>query len=179
MTIRERYQMLREFHRRVAEKVSDAPTEPESWCAIMRARLLFEEALELCEALGVAVEVITMSGARINLHDEHHRLTAATEDDGWTPGWTATMFRGNGPVNFTKAVDAMRDLEYVIHGTDLVLGTADAAEETFEEVHRSNMEKMGGSHNGAKAIKPPGWQPPKLAKILRRVFPGQRMLFDD
>ena len=97
----------------------------------------------------------------------------------WNPGWTATHFRPTGPVNFTQAVDAMRDLEYVIHGTDLVLGTSDAAEETFEEVHRSNMDKMSGSSNGAKAIKPPDWKPPRLGKILRRIFPKQRLLFEE
>jgi predicted HAD superfamily Cof-like phosphohydrolase len=169
--------MLRDFHRRVKESANSVPTEPQAWHAALRAKLILEEALELCLALGVRVKVITMTGAALDMHEEAKLSTDAAAD--WSPGWNATQLRAESPVDFVKAVDAMRDLEYVIHGTDLVLGTSEAAEETFEEVHRSNMGKQAGDGLGAKAIKPPDWTPPKLGKILRRIFPGQRLRFRD
>lgn len=166
MNIRERYQMLREFHRRVNEPDQNVPTELSVDHAELRARLILEEALELCEALGVQV---TAEG-----HAHGMILRASPRSRG-----PRLVTRSVGPVNFIKAVDAMRDIEYVTHGTDLVLGTSDAAEETFEEVHRSNMGKLSGGQLGAKSIKPEGWEPPQLGRILRRIFPKQRLLFEE
>jgi predicted HAD superfamily Cof-like phosphohydrolase len=42
-------------------------------------------------------------------------------------------------------------------------------EPIFEEVHRTNMLKTGGGkrHDG-KILKPPGWERPKIAEILKR-----------
>ena len=159
MTIRERYQLLREFHRRVNEPAHDSPTEPARDHAELRARLVLEEALELVAALGVGIQMYDANGYPV---------------DAGSISVDKIM-----PVNFVRAVDAMRDLEYVIHGTDLVLGTSAAAEDTFEEVHRSNMGKEAGVGDGAKAIKPADWRPPELKEILRRTFPKHRILFEE
>jgi predicted HAD superfamily Cof-like phosphohydrolase len=41
----------------------------------------------------------------------------------------------------------------------------------FEEVHRSNMAKVGGTRRpDGKWLKPPDWQPPDLTRILRERY---------
>ncbi len=174
MNVRERYSMLRDFHRRIGEPANDVPTEPGVGHAMMRVRIIWEEMLKLAEALGVRIELITNAGKRIDMYGER-----MVDVDSWKAGKTAMSFAGGKAVNFTEAVDAMRDLEYAIHGTDLVLGTSDAAEDTFEAVHCSNMGKTAGGSLGAKAIKPKSWKPPRLGRVLRRVFPGQRLMFEE
>lgn len=58
--------------------------------------------------------------------------------------------------------DALADMVYVIYGTALHYGiNLDAV---LAEVHRSNMTKTG--HDGGKAIKGPGYQPPDIAAVL-------------
>lgn len=158
--------MVREFQRRISEPTSSVPTEPGREHAELLALIVLEEALELCEALGVEVAA----------EDAHHGMILRAAPRKHGPRLVA---RATGPVNFVKAVDAMRDLEYSVHGTDLVLGTADAAEESFEEVHRSNMGKVRNGGVAVKATKPPGWQPPAIEEVLRRTFPKQRLVFEE
>ena len=162
--------LMREFHRHAQQTVNDVPTEPSAELATQRARLVLEEALELCDALGVQVNVVTGSGGRIALVGRRIGV------EGWQPFSEVIELVSKRPVGFVKAVDAMRDIEYVVDGTDLALGTAMAAEDTYEEVHRSNMAKVSGGEN-AKAIKPTDWKPPRIAEVLRRIFPKQRILF--
>ena len=161
---------MREFHRHAQQTINDVPTEPSAELAMLRARLVLEEALELCDALGIKVTVVTGKGTRLALN----MLSFGIEN--WRPFNEVIELVSDGPVNFVKAVDALRDIDYVVAGTDLVLGTAEAAEETFEEVHRCNMAKVSGGEN-AKAVKPADWKPPRIAEILRRIFPKQKILF--
>lgn len=58
--------------------------------------------------------------------------------------------------------DALADMVYVIYGTALHYGID--LDAVIAEVHRSNMTKTG--HDGGKAIKGPGYQPPDLAAVL-------------
>lgn len=170
MKDRERLSLLREFHRHAQQTINNVPTEPSAELAISRARLVLEETFELCSALGVQVNIVTGKGARLPLN----MLSFGVEH--WRPFNEVIELVPERSVDFVKAVDAMRDLDYVVCGTDLVLGTAAAAEDTFEEVHRSNMAKVSGGEN-AKAVKPTNWKPPRIADILRRIFPKQRLLF--
>lgn len=40
----------------------------------------------------------------------------------------------------------------------------------FAEVHRTNMAKVGGDvDKHGKRLKPPGWQPPRIAEMLREM----------
>jgi predicted HAD superfamily Cof-like phosphohydrolase len=62
-------------------------------------------------------------------------------------------------------IDAICDLLYVTYGAAVSLGVD--IEPFFDEVHRSNMAKIGGTRRSdGKWIKPAGWQPPNLARIL-------------
>ena len=162
--------LMCEFHRHAQQTANDVPTEPSAELATQRARLVLEEALELCSALGIQVNVLTGNGCRLTLNN----LSFGVEC--WRPFNEVIELVSDRPVDFVKAVDAMRDIEYVVDGTDLALGTAMAAEDTYEEVHNSNMAKVSGGVN-AKAIKPTDWKPPRIAEVLRRIFPKQRILF--
>jgi predicted HAD superfamily Cof-like phosphohydrolase len=59
----------------------------------------------------------------------------------------------------------MADLIYVILGTAVSFGIDMGP--VFEAVHASNMAKAGGPvRSDGKRLKPQGWQPPDIAKVL-------------
>lgn len=63
-------------------------------------------------------------------------------------------------------LDALCDLLYVTYGAAVSLGVD--IEPFFNEVHRSNMAKVGGTRRpDGKWLKPADWQPPDLARILK------------
>jgi predicted HAD superfamily Cof-like phosphohydrolase len=61
-----------------------------------------------------------------------------------------------------SVADALADMVYVIYGTALHYGID--LDAVVVEVHRSNMTKTG--HDGGKAVKGPGYQPPEIAAVL-------------
>ena len=66
-------------------------------------------------------------------------------------------------------LDALSDLLYVTYGAAVSLGVD--IEPFFDEVHRSNMAKIGGTRRpDGKWLKPPDWEPPDLARILRERY---------
>ena len=84
--------------------------------------------------------------------------------------------------NLTAQTDALLDLEYVLHGTALWMGLGSIWDQLHAEVHRANMAKAPALTAGASAagtgrghrhdvVKPPGWAPPDLDKILRGERP--------
>lgn len=65
--------------------------------------------------------------------------------------------------------DALSDLLYVIYGMGLVYGID--LDKTFQEVHRSNMSKLGADgkpiyREDGKVLKGPNYTPPDLKKVL-------------
>lgn len=170
MNIQERQALVRDFHRKSGEPINDAPEPPDDTQAVLRAKFILEEAFELVEALGVRVI---------------HRVCVDREirtDDGFAADILDFELLRLEPTSrqpdLVAAVDALRDLEYQIHGTELVLGVHAATDETFLEVHRSNMEKqIVDSSPDGKAVKPRGWKPPNIAGALRKAFPKKALLF--
>lgn len=68
-----------------------------------------------------------------------------------------------------EMVDALCDLLYVTYGAAVSLGVD--LEPFFEEVHRSNMAKVGGYRRAdGKWMKPANWQPPDIAGLLGRLY---------
>lgn len=64
--------------------------------------------------------------------------------------------------------DGLADLLYVVCGTAVSYGID--IRPIFEEVHRTNMAKVGGAlREDGKVLKPDGWQPPKLGPILNNM----------
>lgn len=67
--------------------------------------------------------------------------------------------------DLVKAVDGLIDTIYVCLGALVAFGVD--GDPIFDEVHRTNMAKVGGTRReDGKWLKPPGWQPPRIAELL-------------
>ena len=70
---------------------------------------------------------------------------------------------------WVEVIDAMCDMIVTIHNTSNAMNLD--LEPFFDEVHRTNMKKKGGRLNAkGKRLKPPGWKPPQLKKILEQML---------
>lgn len=77
--------------------------------------------------------------------------------------------------NIVDASDAMCDILYILLGTAHEYGVADRMEMLFDEVHGSNMSKLGIDkkprfRKDGKVLKQKGYRKPKLKPILERDF---------
>lgn len=63
--------------------------------------------------------------------------------------------------NIYSIADAIGDLLYVVYGAAICHGLD--MEPIFEEIHRSNMQKLTGPKRlDGKQLKPEGWKPPDI-----------------
>jgi predicted HAD superfamily Cof-like phosphohydrolase len=63
--------------------------------------------------------------------------------------------------NIYDVADALGDMLYVVYGAAICHGLD--MEPIFEEIHRSNMQKLHGPKRAdGKQLKPDGWQPPDI-----------------
>lgn len=63
------------------------------------------------------------------------------------------------------SIDGLCDLIYVCYGAALEFGVD--LDVFFREVHATNMRKTGGAtREDGKIMKPPGWEPPRIAELL-------------
>lgn len=95
---------------------------------------------------------------RINLlQEELNELKEALED--------------NDPL---ETLDALIDLQYVLDGAFLSFGLQDVKQAAFEEVHRSNMSKLGEDgqpirrEGDGKVMKGPNYFRPDLAQFIKK-----------
>ena len=89
------------------------------------------------------------------LEEEMAELRAAVEDG-----------------DLVEVLDALCDIQYVLDGTFLEFGLHGLKQEAMEEVHASNMSKLGADgrpvlREDGKVLKGPGFRRPDLASILR------------
>lgn len=77
--------------------------------------------------------------------------------------------------DLVACLDALTDLQYVLDGTYAALGFDEALKRAaFDEVHRSNMSKLGPDgkpilSEGGRVIKGPNYSPPDLKSLVYRV----------
>lgn len=81
--------------------------------------------------------------------------------------------------DMTELGDGLCDLLYVIFGTALEFGLAHVLPVMFDEVHRSNMSKLGADgkplfREDGKSLKGPNYSPPDLAQILINEINNRR-----
>jgi predicted HAD superfamily Cof-like phosphohydrolase len=134
-----------DFMRLAKQGVPDRPTEPTEAVRLLRAKLIFEEAMETIEkGLGVCCRVI----------DDVADFTIA------------------GPFDLLETIDGCCDLSVVTVGTLTAVGIPD--EPFLKLTDENNLAKFGPGHTiraDGKLIKPPGHRPPdiagKLAEIMR------------
>jgi predicted HAD superfamily Cof-like phosphohydrolase len=75
--------------------------------------------------------------------------------------------------NLVQILDAVTDMLYVLYGTIIAHGFESVIDKSFEEIHESNMSKLG--ENGkpikrldGKIIKGPNYFPPNLSKFVKQ-----------
>ena len=70
-----------------------------------------------------------------------------------------------------EVADALADQLYILMGTMVSHGMGDVIEDIFDEVHRSNMSKLGVDgkpiyREDGKVLKGPNYSPPNVSKYL-------------
>ena len=76
--------------------------------------------------------------------------------------------------DIVEILDALCDLQYVLDGTFLEFGMGDIKMNAFNEVHRSNMSKLGDNglpvkRADGKVLKGPNYSEPKLKIIIEQA----------
>lgn len=72
--------------------------------------------------------------------------------------------------DLVEIADALADMIYIAYGTGVAYGLPMDA--IFDEVHRSNMAKLGPDgkpirRDDGKILKPEGWTPPDVAGVIK------------
>ena len=76
--------------------------------------------------------------------------------------------------DYTEVADALGDKLYVLLGTILEHGMQDVIQDVFEEIHRSNMSKLGKDgkpiyREDGKTMKGENYSPPNFKFILEKI----------
>lgn len=121
-----------------------------------------EQVQEFHETYGLPVESEQTTGSdqtkelRINLlQEELDELKEALQND-----------------DMIETLDALIDLQYVLDGAFLSFGLQDVKMEAFNEVHRSNMSKLGEDgkpirrEGDGKVMKGPNYFKPDMAQFI-------------
>ena len=73
--------------------------------------------------------------------------------------------------DMVEILDALADIGYILAGTISNHGMQHIYDDSFNEVHRSNMAKLVDGkvirREDGKVLKPQDWQPPNLAQFLQ------------
>jgi predicted HAD superfamily Cof-like phosphohydrolase len=136
---------VQDFHEAMGSTVGEYPGIRD---AELRAKLILEEAAETAAALG---------------YDVHVLMWDPIERDSTTPPDWNTYHDGERHV--IDAIDGLADILYVVFGTAVAMGID--LSPFFDEVHRSNMTKVGGEKRAdGKVLKPETYEPPNLLPEL-------------
>lgn len=159
-SVNRKHVMLREFHKKFGHTVNHLPTEISEIDRVLRAKLIFTEALELCRALGV--HIYAPDGETLTLAEDADFDFEAVLDQG---------------IDWIEAADGIADLQYVVIGTEVSLGLD--CDFVFDEVHRSNMSKGTEKDEHGKTLKTNrDYSPPDVSGILKQQYPKQMHLFE-
>lgn len=132
-----------------------------------------EQVLEFHEAFGLAIDA-PFTEELIDLREKLHNEELEEVDAEFEVAWTDTTmsFRPNN-INPKKLTKELADLLYVIYGTAVSFGLP--LEEVFNEVHKSNMSKLGADNKpiyreDGKVLKGPNYKEPDLGKYFDSSF---------
>ena len=122
-----------------------------------------DQVQEFHETYGLPVEAEQTTGSaqtkqlRINLlQEELDELKEALDND-----------------DYVETLDALIDLQYVLDGAFLSFGMQDVKEAAFNEVHRSNMSKLGEDgkpirrEGDGKVMKGPNYFKPDMTQFIK------------
>jgi len=76
--------------------------------------------------------------------------------------------------DFVEVADALGDKLYVLLGTIIEHGMQNVIQDVFDEIHRSNMSKLGEDgkpiyREDGKAMKGKNYSPPDIKNILEKI----------
>jgi predicted HAD superfamily Cof-like phosphohydrolase len=117
---------------------------------------------EFHETFGIGVGTDFKKKLDRNTVELRHRLMAEENDE-----YLEAALNGN----YVEVADALGDKLYVLLGTIIEHGMQDVIQSVFEEIHRSNMSKLGADgkpiyREDGKAIKGENYVPPNITNIL-------------
>jgi len=156
----EAQQAVEDFHRATGAGLPDTDTI-KIRNAELRARLIAEEAMETIAALGFDVTIGIWQGIE-NRSDQ---------------GFLVYDKAATGHMDIVELADGIADTIYVLLGAAVEAGIK--MEPIFAEVQRSNMAKAGGPvREDGKRLKPEGWQPPQIGKLLMEQLKEKGQIWD-
>lgn len=146
--------MVRIFHSVFGHPVAERLTPGDKKLRELRVKLIAEELTELCDALGVYLEISRVKSDDDTAFRHSVRVEAVGEND---------------QVDLVEAADALGDLDYVVQGSNLVFGIP--AEQVMAEIQRSNLSKLGEDgqpiyREDGKILKGPNYTPPNIRQVL-------------
>lgn len=144
---------IEKFMRLANQDIPCEPTEPTPEVRLLRAKLIFEEAMETISALGVDVMIDQMYAQHgpVALHEGNHKL----------------VVNPRRKFDMIEVADGCADVSVVTIGTLSACGIADKP--LLKEVDESNLRKFApgcSKRDDGKWIKPPDWKVPDIAKVL-------------
>ena len=139
------HEMVTEFQKAMGMPLAPLPRIPVRERAVLKLALIAEEFVELMEASygknAAAVSALRPPIANLLQYGELH-------------------------VNLPDFADALADIDYVVEGCRLEFGID--GRPIAREVHRTNMLKSTGPVRAdGKRLKPEGWLPPNIERLLR------------
>jgi predicted HAD superfamily Cof-like phosphohydrolase len=149
-TTTDHYDRVKEFCFLAGQSAPDTLTAPTPETAMLRARLILEEALETVEALGITPYFLPGMASTSKI------------DIGTNVGFAVTH-----EPNLVEIADGCADISVVTTGTLIACGIPD--EPLLAMVDQNNLEKFGpGSsvNEHGKFVKPPGHKPPDIQNWL-------------
>lgn len=141
---------IEEFMDKAKQLLPGTPTVPDADVRLLRAKLIFEEALETIEALGVRV----WGSVEYDLPLNFDTVVFAIKEDG----------------DLVQIADGCADLSVVTIGTLSACGLPDMP--ILRLVDDNNLEKFGPGHyirEDGKLIKPPDHKPPNLEDAIKII----------
>lgn len=133
-----------EFNKGFGIDEPDHPVEPSSATLKLCLGFLAEELGEMLEAAGAS---------KVKVDNALHYLSIAIRST------------SSNRVKLDELVDGTIDLDYYCEGFRRRMGVD--GEPIADEVHRKNMEKLGGPRRAdGKVLKPEGWTPPDVYNCL-------------
>jgi predicted HAD superfamily Cof-like phosphohydrolase len=130
-----------------SQPTREEPGTPPEDVIRLRARLVVEEVFEMLHATFDMRDRNEVEALELLEGSLHHGIRTAPIR-----------------VDLPELADAFADIDYVVEGARLAFGIN--GEPIADEVHRANMAKHGGPVVDGKQLKPAGWTPPDVARLL-------------
>lgn len=145
------------FMEKAGQDLPEEPIIPDEETRVLRAKLIFEEAMETIEALGITV---------LTKVDENTlQVISEPESD--------ITFVANKEPNLTEIADGCADISVVTIGTLSACGISD--QPVLDIVDRHNLAKFGPGgyrRDDGKWIKPKDLLPPDIENVLKNQKKG-------